>query len=225
MRVSLDSRSLEKQLKNIVEYSVGFLDGVHNGKSQFLNNLAKSSIEVLANYIDISARGNPKALHHIYEWYQVGSPGARLFDLTYTVKSSQISINSSFRQSKSLSQNSKEPFYQKAKIMEAGSEIRINPKSGSVLKFNIDGETVFTKNAVTIPNPGGTEVQGSFERVFDEFMNNYFKQSFLKSSGIFNYLENPKVYKQNLKAGSRGGKGVGLATGYKWIINAKIGVE
>jgi len=225
MRVSLDSRSLEKQLVNIVEYSFGFLDGVENGKSQFLNNLAKSSIEVLANYIDISARGNPKALHHVYEWYQVGSPGARLFDLTYTVNSSKISINSSFKQSKSLSQNSNEPFYEKAKIMEAGSQIRIHPKPGSALKFNIDGETIFTKKAVTIPNPGGTEVKGSFERVMDEFMNNYFKQSFLKASGLFDYLENPKIYKQNLKAGSRGGKGVGLSTGYKWIINAKIGVE
>ena len=225
MRVDLDSKTLEKQLRNIVEYSFGFLDGIKSGKPQFLNNLAKSSIEILANYIDVSARGNPKALHHVYEWYQVGSPEARLFDLTYTVNSSKIKINSSFKQSKSLSKNSNEPFYEKAKIMEKGSQIRIKPKPGSVLKMNIDEEVVFTKKAVTVPNPGGIEVKGSFENVMDDFMNNYFKQSFLKSSGLFNYLENPKIYKQNIKAGSKGGRGVGQDTGYKWITNAKIGVE
>jgi hypothetical protein len=225
MIVNLNSISLEKQLNSIVQYSFGFLDGIHNGKSQFLNSLAKSSIDILGNYIDISARGNPRALHHVYEWYKTGSPEARLFDLSYAINSSRISINSSFKQSKSLSKNSKEPFYQKAKIMEVGSQITISPKSGSALRFEIDGEPVFTKNTVTIPNPGGVKVQGSFERVMDEFMNNYFKQSFLRSSGIFDYLENPMVYKQNLKAGSKGGRSVGISTGYKWIINAKIGVE
>ena len=32
MRVSLEAKSFEKQLENIVQYSYGFLDGVKKGK-------------------------------------------------------------------------------------------------------------------------------------------------------------------------------------------------
>jgi hypothetical protein len=53
----------------------------------------------------------------------------------------------------------------------------------------------------------------------------YFKQSFLRASGIYDYISRPTVFKKNIKAGSKIGKSKGIDTGYKWIINAKIGVE
>jgi hypothetical protein len=53
----------------------------------------------------------------------------------------------------------------------------------------------------------------------------YFKQSFLMASGLFDYISRPVLYKQELAAGAKVGKAKGISTGYKWIINAKVGVE
>jgi hypothetical protein len=212
-------------MANIVNYSFGFLDGVQKGKTLFLKNLGQGVIQAMGAYIDVSARGNPQALHHVYEWYQTGSPQARLFDLDYTVSNLGLSIRSTFRQSKTLKKDSNTPFYNKAKIMEEGIPVTITPKRSSVLVFNEGGETIFTKNSVTVTNPGGEYVQGSFENIMDEFMLRYFKQSFLRASGIYDYISRPTVFKKNVKAGSRLGRSKGIDTGYKWIINAKIGVE
>lgn len=225
MRLSLDSRSLEKQLLNIVDYSLGFIDGANKGKKIFFNNLGKSVIFVLGKYIDAEARSNTSALHHVYEWYQTGSPQARLFDLNYSVNNMGLSINSTFRQSSSVSRDGTEPFYNKAKIMESGMPVTITPKPGGALRFTDNGNEIFTKNPVTVRNPGGDEVVGSFERVFDQFMMFYFTQAFLRASGIFDYLSNPKIYKTNFASGSRVGKSKGVSTGFKWITNAKIEVE
>jgi hypothetical protein len=220
-----NTKQFEKQMTNIVNYAIGFLDGVQKGKSKFLNNLGSGVIETLAAYIDVSARGNPNALHHVYEWYKTGSPEARLFDLQYTVNNRGLSINSSFRQSRTLKEDSNTPFYNKARIMEEGIPVTITPKKSSVLVFEEGGNTIFTKNSVTVRNPGGEYVQGSFENIMDEFILKYFKQSFLRASGIYDYISRPTVFKKNIKAGSKIGKSKGIDTGYKWIINAKIGVE
>jgi hypothetical protein len=53
----------------------------------------------------------------------------------------------------------------------------------------------------------------------------YFKQSFLKASGLFNYIQKPTLYKKNFSSGSKMGKSAGVSTGFKWITNAKIEVE
>ena len=225
MRVSVNTKSLEKQLLNITNYSIGFLDGVNKGKTVFLNSMGIEVINVLNKYVDASARSNPKALHHIYEWYQTGSPNARLYDFDYTVSNLGLSFKSSFKQSNTVARGSSVPFYNKAKIMEEGVPVKISPKKSNVLAFQVDGETVFTSQEVTVDNPGGTEVAGSFEKIVDEFFGTYFKQSFLRSSGLYSYIKNPILYKKNFKAGSRGGKAIGVSTGFKWIANAQIGVE
>jgi hypothetical protein len=212
-------------MNNIVQYAIGFLDGVQKGKKILLNNLGQGTIQAMAQYVDVSARGNPNALHHVYEWSKTGSPSARLFDINYTVSNLGLSLNSTFRQSRSVKQDSHTPFYNKAKIMEEGIPVTLNPKRSSVLVFTEDGETVFTKKSIVIKNPGGDRVQGSFERTMDEFILRYFKQSFLRASGIYDYINKPTVFKKNIKAGSKIGKSKGIETGFKWIANAKIGVE
>ena len=212
-------------MNNIVKYSIGFLDGVENGKTIFLKNLGLGTIQALSAYVDVSAKGNPRALHHVYEWYQTGSPNARLFDLDYTVSNLGLSINSTFKQSRTLREDSNEPFYNKASIMERGVPVTITPKKSSVLVFEEGGETIFTKNPITVRSPGGDEVRGSFEKTVDEFILRYFKQSFLRASGIYDYIKKPTLYKKNIKAGSKLGRSKGLDTGFKWIANAKISVE
>ena len=212
-------------MNNIVQYAIGFLDGVQKGKKILLNNLGQGTIQAMAQYVDVSARGNPAALHHVYEWSQTGSPSARLFDINYTVSNLGLSINSTFRQSRTVRQDSHTPFYNKAKIMEEGIPVTIKPKKSSVLVFTEEGETVFTKSPIVVRNPGGDRVQGSFERTMDEFILRYFKQSFLRASGIYDYINKPTVFKKNIKAGSKVGKSKGVETGFKWIANAKVGVE
>lgn len=225
MKVTLNFKSFEKQMTNIVNYSTGFIDGVKSGKKIFLNNLGKESIVLLGKYIDASARSNPEALHHVYEWHKVGSPSARLFDLDYTVSNLGLSLFGTFKQSNSIKDGSYTPFYNKAFIMENGIPVTIRPRGSGVLAFEVDGEDIFTSKEVDVDNPGGDAVNGSFERVFDEFMTQYFRQSILQTSGIYSYIKRPTVFKQDLAAGAKLGRSKGIQTGFKWITNAKIGVE
>ena len=219
--VRFNQKQFQKTMNNVVNYSFGFLDGVQKGKKIFLNNLGVGVIEVLKRYVDIQARSNPSALHHVYEWYQTGSPSARLFDITYSVSNLGLSVNSTFSQSRSVSKDGNVPFYDKARIMEQGVPVTITPKK-SVLVFSESGNTIFTRKSVSVRNPGG---DGSFEKIFDEFIIVYFKQSFLKSSGIYNYINKPQIYKRNIKKGSKIGRSAGLSTGFQWIANAKVEVE
>lgn len=225
MQISLNTIELAKTLNNIVQYSTGFLDGVQRGKKEFLGNLGEGVIAALNNYVDVSARMNREALHHVYEWYQEGSPDARLFDISYTVSNLGLSIGSTFRQSSSTSKDSSKPFYDKARIMEFGIPVRIAPKPGGVLVFEDNGETIFSRKPINVFNPGGDDVRGSFEKVFDEFMRNYFRQSFLNASGLSSYISKPLVYKKDFPKGAKFGRSVGKTTGYRWIANAGIGVD
>jgi hypothetical protein len=225
MKATLDSKDLEKTLMNIINYSYGFVDGIEKGKKQFFDNIGKGVIESLAQYIDTMARGDSEAMHHVYEWSQTGSPDARLFDLSYTTTTGGLSINSTFTQSRSISEFGNTPFYNKAKVMEDGIPITIRPKTSGVLRFTEGGKEIFTSRPIKVDSPGGPRVRGSYERVFDTFFKFYFTQAFLRSSGLFEYIKKPTLYKKNFAAGSKGGKAVGVKTGYTWIVNAKIGVE
>ena len=225
MLVNMNTKMFTTQMNNIVNYSFGFLEGVQKGKKIFLDKLGKGVIEALSQYVDVEARSNPKALHHVYEWNQTGSPTSRLFNLNYTVSNLGLSINSTFKQSRTVSENMTAPFYNKAKIMEEGIPVTIAPTRAQVLRFSGANGEVFTKRPIKVDSPGGEEVVGSFESVVDIFISRYFKQSFLRASGLYDYIKKPTLYKTNFKAGSRMGKNKGVETGFKWIANATIGVE
>ncbi len=223
IKASVNAMKFNKEMKNLVNYSIGYLEGIERGKVHFFNKLGLSVIEILKEYVDASARVNPAMLHHVYEWMKVGSPEGRLFDIEYTISNLGLSFKSTFRQSTSIKEGAREPFYNKAKIMEDGTPVSIRPKTANVLAFEINGEKIFTPNEINVSNPGGSAVQGGFEKTFDEFFNVYFSQAFLQSSGILQYLKTPILYKKNFRAGVRGGRSVGVATGMRWIMNAGIG--
>jgi len=225
MRVTTNTKKFMDTMNNIVDYSYGFLDGTQSGKKIFMKNLGKETIAALGQYIDVNARANPKALHHVYEWYRVGSPSARLFDIDFVASKDVLVFMSNFKQSRSMSADATTPFINKAKIMEQGMSVTIKPRGDSVLAFESGGQTVFTKKSVNVTNPGGDYVKGSYEKIFDEFMSKYFKQSFLRSSGLFNYIKKPTVFKKNIGIGSKVGRAKGVSTGFSWIANARIGVE
>jgi hypothetical protein len=222
MKVKMNDAMFKRDMKNIIDYSVGFLEGVQSGKTKFLNNVGIMTKELLEQYIDANARVNPKALHHIYEWSKVGSPDARLYNINYTISNLGLSFVSSLKQSTSIKDGSSVPFYNKAKIMEEGTPVTIRPTRSNVLVFEDGGETIFTKGEVVVNSPGGIETTGSFERVLDTFFNRYFTQAFLKTSGLYAHLENPQVYKKNLSSGKSSGRSKGLQVGYRWIANAGI---
>jgi hypothetical protein len=225
MIVTLNTTSMKLKLDNLVQYSLGFLEGVEGGKKIFFSELGRGVIEALGQYIDAMARSDQQALHHVYEWSETGNKSGRLFKFDYIVTGSGLSVNATFSQSKSVKDGSNTPFYDKARIMEKGIPVLIKPKGNNPLVFESDGQTIFTKKPILNLNPGGVAVQGSFEKTFDNFMKYYFSQSFLRASGLSDYLETPTIYKKNLAAGVRGGKSVGRATGLKWMMSAKVGVE
>ena len=225
MQVKFDDKKFMKKMNNIVDYSFGFFDGVEKGKTVFLNNLGKETVEALKMFVDANAKMDPMSMHHVYEWGKVGMASKRLFEVDHTVSNLGLSIRSNFKQSTSIKQGSSVPFYNKARIMEYGQPVVIKPRNVSVLSFDVGGEQIFTKNPVNVSNPGGDWVQGSYEKTFDNFMNYYFKQTFLRASGIYDHLSNPRVYKSNLRAGSNLGKTKGREIGYRWITNINVGVE
>lgn len=211
-----DDSDLMKKFTNALEYSAGFFEGVENGKPNLLNNLGKTIIVTLGEYVDSSSSVNPQQLQHMYEWDNVGNSGSRLFDLDYVVGRSMITVTYNFKQSASIKSGSNVPFYNKAEIMEKGIPVTIKPTQARVLVFEQDGETIFTSKPVVVPDPGGVYAQNGFRMTLDEFFR-VFSQSFLEATGISRYLSNLTVYTANLNSG---GRMVGRSTGYKWISKA-----
>lgn len=219
MITKFDAKKFKKDMNNLINYSVGFLDGMQAGKAKFLVNLGADVTELAGQFIDANARVNPQALHHVYEWYRTGSPDARLFDIDYRTSRVGVSFSSSFRQSSTLQDGSDVPFREKASIMENGISVTIKPRNAQALRFEDNGEIIYTKKEVTVDNPGGI-TQDQFKKTFESFFGNYFTQAFLKNSGLRDYFARPKSYKANIAAGVRGGKSVGYQTGYRWVANA-----
>lgn len=222
MIVTVDDRQFRKDMANIIAYANGFFEGVELGRPKLLVQVGTMAIEGFKKFVDSNARVNPQALQHVYEWYKSGSPDARLFDLDYNVTSGGLTIHSSFRQSNSIKDGSNVPFYDKARIMEYGVPVTITPKRSEVLVFEENGEAVFTKNPVTVSDPGGREAQGAYEETFNIFFNQYFTQSYLRASGLLQHLSRPKAFDTNMPAGKNGGKSVGVKAGYNWISKEMI---
>jgi hypothetical protein len=216
LNLTIDSTKFDKDMRNIIQYSLGFFEGVKQGTPAFLKGFGITVVEGLKQYIDANARVNPSLLHHVYEWNETGSPNARLFDIEVLATGNNVSFFSSFRQSSSIKNGSNVPFYDKARIMEEGIPVTIVPKK-RVLVFEDGGETIFTTNPVTVRNPGG-DVAGEFERVFRSFFTNYFTQSYIQSAGILAYLGAPTDFLSNLSA--KGGRSKGVAVGRNWITKA-----
>jgi hypothetical protein len=223
INIEFDTKGFISSLSNLTEYSIGFLNGVGAARPVIMDNIGKEIIEMLKDFIDTNARVDPDTLHHVYEWYQTGSPEARLFDIDYIVQGNNgLSFNYTFSQSSSFANNSNVPFYNKAEIMERGVPVTIRPKNASVLSFNVDGEQVFTKKPIVVANPGGEDVEGGFEQTIKTFFNSYFTQAFLTTSGVMAHLDNPKAYKDHILAGSRQGKALGFKVGYQWATKGGI---
>ena len=139
--LKFNTAAFNKEMKNIMDYSFGFVEGLEYGKAEMYRNLGPEITDIVYSYIDSNARVSPQTLHHIYEWSKTGSPDARLYDINYTISNLGLSFVSTMKQSTSVKDGSSVPFYNKAKIMEEGTPVTIKPKKASVLVFEDGGET------------------------------------------------------------------------------------
>ncbi len=215
-----DDNKFFLEMSNIVKYAEGYVEGIQLGKPQLLEKMGTTIKGLLEEFVDTNARIDPRRLHHVYEWYQVGSPAARLFDIDYAVTNGGLTFGSTFSQSRSLANGATVPFYDKAKIMESGVPITLIPKQAKALRFEENGEEIFSKGPITINNPGGQDVQGSFNDIIDLFFERYLSQSYLIESGFSKHLENPVDFKTNIGKAKSGGKAAGRQIGYNWIVKA-----
>lgn len=217
MKLELDDRKFMRDMKNLTQYALGFIDGAQMGKQDLMKNLGIEVKELLYQYIDSNASIDPSRLQHVYEWMQSGSPDARLYDLDYIVTGAGLSFSYTLSQSKSIKDGSKVPFYNKASIMENGVPVTIKAKNAQVLSFNDNGEQVFTAKPIRVNSPGGENARGGLDATIKEFFSRYLSQAFLDVSGIGFNLRNPVDFKNNIAAGKRGGRPVGVRVGKEWI--------
>jgi hypothetical protein len=225
MKITFDDKAFFKDMKNIVEYSAGFLEGVERGKYGMLTNVGQSISILLGEYIDSNARNNPQMLQHVYEWYNSGNRSERLFDIHFMLMRNGVSFDYTFRQSQSVRDGSTVSFYDKAQIMEEGRSVTIKPKNKDFLSFNIDGEQIYTSQPVEVKKPGGSYAINGLQKTMESFFSTYLTQAFVQVSGLKDYLSNPIVYKKNLNSGKVSGRSVGLDTGYRWMTMAGAGVS
>jgi hypothetical protein len=218
INVKFDNKLFDKEMKNITNYAIGFVDGARvAARTELVHQIGIKTKEILELYIDSNARTTPNILHHVYEWYRTGSPEARLFNLDYKAGVGSLSLDATFTQSTSIKNGSKTPFYNKASVMERGISIKISPRNSEVLAFEDGGQDVFTKKPVEINNPGGPQVAGSFEKIFSEFFNNYFSQSFMKISGLDEKIKASSSFVSNIGKAKKSGRPLGYSVGYRWI--------
>lgn len=217
INVTFNPIEFNKILKNSVDYSNGFLDGLDGNRIVFNQELGLFIIEALGLYIDSKARMNPQQLHHVYEWDKVGIRSSRLFDFNVKVTKNLINITGKFLKSKSIPPQGNEPFFDKANIMENKIAITVAPRNASALVFEDEGETVFVTTSVVIENPGGDFVAGAFGRTVEEFFNRYLTYNLLQNSGIFDKLSKPVEYSRYFSQGTKRGRSVGVTAGKKYM--------
>jgi len=219
MKAKINAKDLEKKLKNLVQYSDGFIQETKASKHKIVQRMSKMSIEAFYEFLDSLARSHPGMLHHVYEWGEVGNPYARLVELKLEMGSSSGVIDYDFLTSESVSENGNTPFFNKAQIMESGVPVTIQEVDAKALFFEVDGEEFFRTGPIVVANPGGELTRGSFLRAFEEFYNTYFEEIFLRAIRFYDHFSNPKEYSNNLKSALNSGNpgSVGRRTALTWI--------
>lgn len=215
MTVNIDITDLMVKLNNIVEYTEGFLVEVQKERVAFNKALGNHIVTLLGQYIDSVARVSPESLHHVYEWGQVGDESGRLFDFNMVATDSSIKLIGNFLESSSVGPTATEPFVDKARVMERGIEVVIEPKNAEALVFEDDGETVFVTTSVTVEHPGGEAVVGSFESAVESFFTTYVSKEILRP--LLNKMSRAREYKRLFSAGARSGRRAGQQAARRYM--------
>ena len=178
MKLKVNSVQFQKDMNNIIKYSEGFLDGTKAGKVLFFRNLAIEVKNILEEFIDSNASVSPQTLHHMYEWNQVGQDSGRLFKINAVANGYGINFTAAFNQSQTIKDGSRVPFYDKARIIEFGIPVVIEPRTSNVLVFEDNGDTVFTAGPVNVINLEEVADRGGFEKQLIWFLINFLIKHF-----------------------------------------------
>lgn len=219
MTIMIDTSELEMILKNTAQYCEGFIAGGEAGLPILLAKIGEAVTEALGLWMDSMAAGNHAALHHVYEWYQTGSAGARLFNYDFAVGGNTIVFTGETQASSSIPNGSRVPFYNKADVMESGQSVTISPVNVTYLHW----DDVFTPNDVFVAHPGGAATVGSWARYTDKFFTEYVSQGLL--AAMLADLGTADEFTASFAAGALGGGfGAGTSAGEKWITSPNVGV-
>lgn len=167
---NIDTGFMPEKIMATAMYHLKTLENIHIGKSKRQIAMAGATIvdKYFGLWLDNKARRDPQRYHHVYEWDKTGDKNARLFDCEITYHGDPI-IRFNLKQSKEANKDGY-VFSQKAFAMEYGDPVVIEPVDAEVLAFEIDEEVVFHPGPITIQNPGGEEVQGSFYSAVRDYM-------------------------------------------------------
>jgi hypothetical protein len=155
--------------------------------------------------IDNYSRMNPKKMHHIYEWGNVGKPNSRLFVLERSlVLNGTLVISSNFLPSKmpvpinpelltpgktGKTVSKRNIFANKANIMESGTPVSFKAKR--ILAMMDGNEIAFISpgTQINILHPGGLQTRNAFATYMLEW---YTKNgnTIMDSSGLYERISN-----------------------------------
>lgn len=187
---NIDTGFMPEKIMASAMYHLKTLENIHQGNAK--RDIAMAGANIVDKYfglwLDNKARRDPQRYHHVYEWNQTGDKNTRLFECEITYQGDPI-IRFNLKQSKQPNDNGY-VFEQKAFAMEYGDPVVIETVNAEALVFEIGEEVVFHPGPITIQNPGGEEVQGSFYSAVKDYMSGEaamaleamnFGQSILKS--------------------------------------------
>lgn len=138
------------------------------------------------DYMTAISTAMPSQFHHVYEWNQIGNPGAKLWKNVLRGHGGSRTATWTWRASKTIVPVTQEAqdvgveqihvFVWKAPVMEYATDITINPTRKTGLAF-FTGPTSdpgrwelnFTKSPITVQNPGGAQVKGAFTTAYLEW--------------------------------------------------------
>lgn len=199
--LEIDASSVATQLSN-------FLNNMKQiTKPEVVDEIAKAVFTITAEKfvlaVDKYARANPKRMHHVYEWGQIGQVEGRLFVLVRSsVLEGTVLIDSQFLPSKlpvpvnpqllipgstGKVVTKKSIFKYKADVMEKGNPVSFTAEK--ILSFVGSDGLVFIKpgTTVNILNPGGVGTKHAFADFFIAWYTD-FAGSAIDSSGLYERL-------------------------------------
>ena len=199
--LEIDASSVATQLSNYVNNIKQIT------KPEVVDEISKAVFTITAEKfvlaVDKYARANPKKMHHIYEWGQIGQVQGRLFVLVRnTILNGSILIESTFLPSKlpvpvnpellipgdtGKVVTRRSIFKYKADVMEKGDPVSFTAQR--ILSFVGSDGLVFIKpgTTVNILNPGGMGTKNAFSDFFISWYTDFAGQV-IDASGLYEKL-------------------------------------
>lgn len=185
------------------------INGIKELQSQsILSELANAVFTVggkaFIKALNSEAKIKPKAYHHIYEWNNVGSDASRLFFIyKESTANGNLVIKPGFIQSRTTvpiapellvagktgkSVHTKSIFRDKALVMETGNPVVYKVSKNVPIPDSAGINFIAAGTLVSIKNPGGLEVKGSFEKFFNMWFQTRV-QAVIQSSGMMQAID------------------------------------